>query len=431
MTKILMKPRIALIVMFVLLFSMAFYFDDVSTIYHGYIAILRSPSVLISDYLEIGGLGATLFNVATILLINVVMISYLKMKMSGPVFAGILTIAGFSFFGKNIFNTIPIYIGIYIYARMQSLDFKSFFIVVLFSTGISPIVSFMIFGVGWADWFGLSPFWNYWIGVPAGVVLGLITGFVLPAFGAHTIRFHKGYNLYNIGFALGVLSMLFSALLRSFHFIDLDQGGPTSEAFHSELLLLTIVLSLVFIAIAYVNDLQVHKKYWSLMKSSGRLVSDYIRDYGRSVSMLNVGVLGIMCVIILWVLNFEINGPIMGGILTVMGFGSFGKHPRNCLPVMFGAYLAVVLTDHSFDGIGMMTALLFVTAVAPIAGRYGVLIGVLAGFIHVVITPLALVFQEGGFNLYNNGFAAGFVAALMIPFLEAITKNNGEEEEEQ
>ncbi len=430
MFKTLLKPRTALILMFLILFAMAFFFDDASTIYHGYIAILKSPSILISDYLEIGGLGATLFNVATILLINVIMISFLKTKMSGPVFAGILTIAGFSFFGKNIFNTIPIYVGIYLYARLQKLDFKSFLIVVLFSTGISPVVSFMIFGIDWSGWFRLAPFWNYWIGIPAGVLVGIFTGFVLPALSAHTIRFHKGYNLYNIGFAMGILSMLFSALFRSFRAIDLDQGGPTSEAYHAELMVLTIVLSLIFIAIAYINDPRVHKKYIGLMKSSGRLVSDFIRDYGRSVSMLNVGIMGLLCALVLWLLGFEINGPMMGAILTVMGFGAFGKHPRNCLPVMLGAYLAVVLTDYTFDGIGMMIAILFVTAASPIAGRYGVLIGILAGFIHVAITPLALVFQEGGFNLYNNGFAAGFVAALMVPFLEALTKKNNEEEEE-
>jgi len=121
-------------------------------------------------------------------------------------------------------------------------------------------------------------------------------------------------------------------------------------------------------------------------------------------------------------LGLKINGPVMSGILTVMGFGAFGKHPRNALPVMFGAWLAVLVTNYTFDSVGMVIALLFVTAVSPIAGRYGPLVGILAGFLHILITPLAYAFQ-GGFDLYNNGFAAGFVAALLIPFLEAIKKD--------
>ncbi len=32
-------------------------FDDPRSIYNGYLAILQSPSILISDYLEIGSLG--------------------------------------------------------------------------------------------------------------------------------------------------------------------------------------------------------------------------------------------------------------------------------------------------------------------------------------------------------------------------------------
>src|SRR5690554_772090 len=143
---LILKKHMMIPLIFVVLFSMAFLFDDFSSIYFGYLEILQSPSVLITDYLAIGGLGATLFNVASIMLINIIMLKILKLKMTGPIFAGLLTIAGFSFFGKNIFNTIPIYIGIYLHAKHQKLDFKSFIIVVLFSTGISPIVSFLIFG---------------------------------------------------------------------------------------------------------------------------------------------------------------------------------------------------------------------------------------------------------------------------------------------
>ncbi len=401
---------------FVVLFALSFLHGSIDEMWAGYVEILRSPSVLISDYLYIGGFGATMFNVSTILLINIIMINRLKMHMTGPIFAGILTIAGFSFFGKNIFNTIPIYIGIYLYAKMQGLEFKSFMIVVLFSTGISPIVSFLIFG---------GP-WSFFIGVPLGIVVGIFTGFILPSLTAHMARFHKGYNLYNIGFTMGIISMVYSAILTAFD-IDFMLGGPTSEQFHNELFLLTILLSTAFIIAGFVFDRNALSQYRGLMQSTGRLVSDFVRDYGRAVTMLNVGVMGIISLIVLMILGIEINGPVMGGILTVMGFGAFGKHPRNALPVMAGALLAAFLTPvYALDDVGIAIAVLFVTAIAPIAGRYGALIGVLAGFLHIIITPLSYLFQ-GGFDLYNNGFAAGFVAAFMIPFLEAIKKDDVKE----
>ena len=404
-------------IIFVVLFTLSFIIDDVSTLWSGYLAILKSPSQLITDYLYVGGLGATLFNVSTILLLNIVMLNRLKVKMSGPVFAGLLTIAGFSFFGKNLFNTLPIYLGIYLYARKQHLEFRSFIIVVLFSTGISPLVSFLIFGNGWP----------LYIGIPLGIVAGILTGFILPALSAHTTRFHKGYNLYNIGFAMGILSMFYSAILTAFG-IDYFIDGLISTDYHEILLILTLILSAIFIISAFIFDPRVLRSYPNLMKSTGRLVSDFIRDYGRAPTMLNVGIMGIISTLALMVLSIEINGPVMGGILTVMGFGAFGKHPKNSIPVMMGALLGAALTPvYSIDQVSMAIAVLFVTALAPVAGRYGFFIGVLAGFLHIIITPLAFRFQ-GGFDLYNNGFAAGFVAALLIPFLEAIFKDEPKEE---
>ncbi len=404
-------------IIFVILFTLSFIIDDVSTLWSGYLAILKSPSQLITDYLYVGGLGATLFNVSTILLLNIVMLNRLKVKMSGPVFAGLLTIAGFSFFGKNLFNTLPIYLGIYLYARKQHLEFRSFIIVVLFSTGISPLVSFLIFGNGWP----------LYIGIPLGIVAGILTGFILPALSAHTTRFHKGYNLYNIGFAMGILSMFYSAILTAFG-IDYFIDGLISNDYHEILLILTLILSAIFIISAFIFDPRVLRSYPNLMKSTGRLVSDFIRDYGRAPTMLNVGIMGIISTLALMVLSIEINGPVMGGILTVMGFGAFGKHPKNSIPVMMGALLGAALTPvYSIDQVSMAIAVLFVTALAPVAGRYGFFIGVLAGFLHIIITPLAFRFQ-GGFDLYNNGFAAGFVAALLIPFLEAIFKDEPKEE---
>jgi hypothetical protein len=403
-----LKKHMLLPIMIVILFATALIFDDFGTMFEGYLDILKSPSVLISDYLYIGGLGATLFNVATIMLLNIVLIIVLKLKMTGPVFAGLFTIAGFSFFGKNIFNTIPIYIGIYLYARYRRIDYKTLITVILFSTGISPIVSFLIFGTGWELYYG----------IPSGIIIGIVSGFVLPAISANTFKFHQGFNLYNVGFAMGILSMLYAAILRSFD-INLDLGGPSSDAFHLPLLIMTLVLSASFVIGALIGDRKVFLKYPKLIKSTGQLVSDFVGEYGKEVTMLNVGIMGFLSAGIIVILGFKINGALMGAILTIMGFGAFGKHPKNSLPVMIGAYLGVILTKYSFDSVGIMIALFFVTALAPVAGKYGFAVGILAGFLHIIITPLSYAFQ-GGFDLYNNGFAAGFVAAILVPILDAL-----------
>jgi tetrahydromethanopterin S-methyltransferase subunit F len=64
-------------------------------------------------------------------------------------------------------------------------------------------------------------------------------------------------------------------------------------------------------------------------------------------------------------------------------------------------------------------AALFGTTLAPIAGRFGWHWGLVAGFVHssVVQTVGQL---HGGLVLYNNGFAAGLVAAVLLPVILAL-----------
>jgi hypothetical protein len=58
--------------------------------------------------------------------------------------------------------------------------------------------------------------------------------------------------------------------------------------------------------------------------------------------------------------------------------------------------------------------------VAPVAGKYGIFYGLLAGFIHLILTPHTLALQ-GGFDLYNNGFTAGFVAGIVVAVAQQVT----------
>ena len=68
-----------------------------------------------------------------------------------------------------------------------------------------------------------------------------------------------------------------------------------------------------------------------------------------------------------------------------------------------------------------MLAALFGTCLAPITGKFGPLAGLLAGFIHLQIVSVTGQIH-GGMNLYNNGFAAGFVAMLFVAIIEGFKK---------
>jgi ABC-type Co2+ transport system permease subunit len=66
---------------------------------------------------------------------------------------------------------------------------------------------------------------------------------------------------------------------------------------------------------------------------------------------------------------------------------------------------------------------LFGTTLAPIAGHYGWKAGFLVGLLHAGLVPNTGI-THAGLNLYNNGFAGGFVAATVVPVLDGIRERN-------
>lgn len=389
-----------------------FTFNPATQVFQGYYKIMVSPSILVTDYVFIAGLGATFFNVATIMLANILLVQGLRIKMNGPIFAGIIMIAGFSFFGKNIWNTIPIYLGIFLYSLYKKIPFKQLIITILFSTGISPLVSYTMFG------FHL----HLGISIPLGILCGCVAGFIIPVFASHTIVFHEGYNLYNTGFALGILSAFFYAIFR---FCGLKVESVSLYNYDTSIVFYYIlpIFSVVSILLAYLNDHHVHKKYFSLLKTNGRLISDYGGQFGEDAVLFNFGILGLVIFILCLIFQVPMNGAVFGTILAAIGFAGYGLHIRNVLPVWIGCGLTIfvgmaIQNDYTLK-IGSIMMFVFASGLAPIGGRYGIFYGILVGVLHIILTPIMISFQ-GGFDLYNNGLAAGFEAALVTVLAEKV-----------
>ena len=86
---------------------------------------------------------------------------------------------------------------------------------------------------------------------------------------------------------------------------------------------------------------------------------------------------------------------------------------------MMGATVMSYFTLYNTQDTTILIAILFVTALVPIAGHYGKIAGFIAGALHLTLV-VNIGFLHGGINLYNKGFAAGLVAAILVPFLEAL-----------
>jgi len=398
---------------FILLSSL--FFNSPKEIIEGLFRILTSPSLLLTDYLVVGNFGSTLFNAGILMILALFISKKNKAQLNGPLIAAVFTIGGFAFFGKNIYNVISIMAGVYLHSFIKKDHFTKYLIIAFFGTALSPLVSQVSFGFNF-----IQPY-----GILLGNSLGVLVGFILPPMASSFVRFHQGFNLYNIGFTAGITGMLFMSFFRSFEL----QNPATSIVYEGGNLVLSIYLSLIFISMIIVKIVisgTSLEKYKKLLKHSGRLVTDFVTLDGFGVTMLNMGILGFLGLIYVIAVGGQISGPVIGGLFTVVGFGAFGKHPKNAIPIIVGVYIASLLKTWEASSVSGLLAALFGTTLAPLTGQYGWKIGVLAGFIHMsVVTNIG--YLHGGMNLYNNGFSGGFVAAIMVPIIESFKKEQKDE----
>lgn len=400
-----------LLIAFSLFVGAALLADSPRQIAAGLYKIFTSRSVLATDYIAVGGIGASLVNAALSGFASVWMLYRTGARLNGANLMAVWLTVGFSFFGKNLLNMAPILFGVWLYARFQREPFHSYSLVALLSSTLAPVVSEIAFG---------RPD-SLLISLPLGLLLGVTVGFFIPIISAATNRVHGGYNLYNLGFAGGIIAIFLVAFRESVGI----QTQPVSLVSRGNDLFLAVFLYGIMLLWglfsllggSFRDILPIQKK---IMRHSGRLVTDYFILYHEN-AFLNMALLGILGTTITLLLGAPLNGISMAGIFTMMAFGAFGKHPRNCLPVMTGAVLYAFINEASPTDPGNICAILFCTGLAPIAGQYGVGWGVLAGILHT-----ALVFHAGqltdGLNLYNNGFAAGFVALVLVPIIVAFRK---------
>ena len=378
----------------------------------GFRNILSSPTILITDFLSVGGIGATFVNVALIGFYNLYLLKKYELRMNGLLIAAFMTVLGFSFFGKNVFNIIPIYFGGYLYSRKQGIEFKDIIVSIMFATALSPVISEISF----------SNILPSNIAIIIGMGIGTFIGFIITPLAAHMVKFYEGYNIYNIGFTAGILGTLLTSALRSFN-ITIE---PVSILYlESNIVIICTLISLFVYLMAvglYINK-DLLKQYKYIFTYSGKVVTDFTYLLGYGISFFNMGLMGMICVIFILAIGGVINGPVIAGIFTVVGFSAFGKHLKNCLPIVLGVIFAALFFNYEVNSTGIIITILFSTTLAPIAGVFGARVGFIAGILHLILATNVGVIH-GGVNLYNNGFAGGLVAGFLLPILNAFGKRS-------
>jgi hypothetical protein len=372
--------------------------------------IITSPDTLITDYIGVGGLGATLVNSGTLTLIVTFIFYRLNLVPTGLMIACLFIISGCALFGKNLFNVWFIVAGVFLYGKYHQKPFKDLAYTAFLGTALAPVVTEIIFSTDSV----------VWIRVPLGIGISLAIGFILPPVSANLLKVHQGFSLYNMGFTAGIVGTIVVSLLNSYGIIPAPQLIWTKgNDFILGSYLGFVFLSMLIIGIRLTSHpLEKIRRIWA---SSGQLVTDFVVMEGFGASLINMGMNGLIATLYIILVKGDLNGPTVGGILTIVGFSAFGKHPKNIIPIFLGVYLGTFGKQWNADDPSLQLAALFGTTLAPIAGKYGWFWGIMAGFIHSSAAQSVGVLH-GGLNLYNNGFAAGIVATSLVPIIQSFEK---------
>ena len=388
-----------------------FLLDTPANILSGLKTIVLTEDALITDYVMVAGVGAALVNSALVTAISLCLISLSRDVLNGMTLVVVGLMSGFSLFGKNFVNIWPILLGSWLYAKYRREPYSSYVNIGLMSTALAPVVSYIALDNGWG-----TPF--------SGTLIGLAIGFIIPPLSAYTYRIQNGMNLYNVGFACGLVAFICVPLMAS---LGADPTTYYRWAKGCNPLFLPMLAGLCLLLL--LSGLFLCKKpvwaalagYRRLLQTSGRAPSDYLRMFGPAPVLINMGINGLIGTAFILLIKGDLNGPTVGGILTIMGFSAFGKHALNILPPMLGVALGGFVMHWSLSDSAVQLACLFCTTLAPVSGYFGWPYGILAGFLHASVV-LYTSSPVAGMNLYNNGFSGGLVAIVLYPCILAIAQ---------
>ena len=373
----------------------------------GFLRLQIRPARLLSDFTAMEGTGPAFINAACVGLLGLGLLWLNKVVLSGPTLAAVFTMMGFALFGKTVLNCLPIMAGVSLAALVVGKEPREYTLIAMFGTALGPVVSFVAFEAGFPPLLAL----------PASLIIGVLLGLVLPSLAITMLHLHQGYSLYNIGLTAGFIG-LFAASLP-------NAGGKDMLAFNEwgmdrdPFLALAVPLLAIFALGSGFNrgGRRAWKEYRAILKLPGRLPSDFCEMEGFDGAFINAGLLTLAYWAFVALLGAPFNGPVVGGLMTILGFSFFGKTLRNVGPILAGLVAAAFLFDKGLTDSWVILAFLFGSALAPLAGEFGPFIGFVAGFLHLVIVERTGTWH-GGMNLYNNGFAAGLTATLIVSVME-------------
>ena len=416
----------------------AFILPDRADAFTGLWKILTGTCKISTNYFALGGYAATFLNMGLVGLFCTALCFLPGAKPNNVTTLGVLLTIGFASWGMNPVNMIPTILGVCLYALVKKEKLGAVSNAMLYSTGIAPLISDLLFRYPGVEYVGFN-----WLGLGLALFVGLVIGFFLPAGLAHAPNIHKGYDHYSAAVPIGFTAFFLRAVLYNVMLGQKTGDLSTLAALDVQSWSMTNIFCFVVFGLCIVAALLMGckpKDYLALMKDSGHGVS-FTTKYGNAPFLMNVGIFGLMIVG-----YFNLAGAMDGKeVWTGMTFGivfcmlatcNSGSHPGNVWPIMVG-YIATSYLFGWINGLlggsfaltignqSILIGLCYANGLSPVSGKYGFGYGILAGGLHYLLVT-AVPDMHGGFCLYNGGLTAALICLLLVPQLEKFCKTKEE-----
>ncbi len=371
-------------------------------------SIIAAPAQLTRDYFKLGTVGGAFLNAGLVGFGCTAVLLLSKTQLNSLSLLAYFLTVGFGFFGMNIMNIWPCILGTWLYAKVTKQPFAKQANMALFSTALAPFVSEAICRYPLFDSLAMR--------IGLGIIIGAFCGFMMPILCGHTPTMHKGYSLYNAACGAGFIGIFLFAVMFRAAGVEIPTNTDIGESQPLAVNVFCLGTSLAMIIAGFFMSGRSFRPYLNILKCTG-YKCDYTASQGVGPALVNIGIFGLFTAAYYWLTGAAFTGPTAGVMICLLGAAAVGAHVVTMLPIMLGYVLAAGVFSFTIDAQAIAVGLCFAAAMAPLAGCFGSIAGVAAGFVHAAIVTTVVTFH-GGFVLYNGGFTSGITVLLLLPLLE-------------
>ena len=374
--------------------------DSINDIFVGLIKIVLSPSNLVSDYIQIAGVGATFINSGSLTLLSLLILRRYQYSVTSLTISVIMMLSGFSFFGKNLLNSIPIILGALLYIKITHSEQQEDVVVGLLGTCLSPLVSIIF----------LNNSISYKI---VSFLAGLFIGFVIVPIFNYMKNHTRGLNLYNMGFSAGIVGVAGNLITRKILQIKIIPHSFHTTYSNDLFIILVILFSTVFTVSIYglLMTQHISIKNRSLVCTQQSKIFTFYDIW----KLVKFSLYGFFALITIKFLGVQLSAPVVGTIITFAGFSMYDFNFVNYFVPATGAMSASYLIYGDITSTTSIVIIFFASTLSPYAQKSGMLASLFAGGVFSIISREIGVLHAG-INLYNCGFAGGITVLLFYFF---------------